>query len=484
MDNSDSQKYALLIGNNEFDDPNLSRLLAPPLDIQVLGELLDKPEIGGFTEVVTLLNKPYAVVRKAIARFFAQRKRNDLLLLYFSGHGILDENGLLHLAVQDTERDLLNATAIEASFITSIMDHSLSNRQVLVLDCCQSGAFGRSKSVIGTSVGTASAFQGTGYGRVVLTATDATQFAWDGETLIGEAQNSVFTHFLIQGLETGEADTDADGLITLDELYEYVYEKTLAETPRQTPAKWSYKVQGNIVLAQNPHPVVKVAPLPVDLVQAIDSPLAGVREGAIKDLRHLLEGGDRGLALAASLALQELAADDSRRVSSAAQAALDNLQTTPAPAPQMPPAAPVTAPESKPASSVPAQTRTVTSHETATVEAPAVTPWKPYYYLISGWLFGWLLAIGFAMLFDSYTALILALPVTGLVTGFLLGRGKPASRLLLGCILAVSWSSPIFLGLVSNLWWLNLVGLAIAGLVTSLVILLYPDLARNDRLGR
>ncbi len=478
MDNPDARRFALLIGNNEFDDPNLSRLVAPPLDIQVLGELLDKPEIGGFTEVVTLLNQPYAVVRKAIARFFSQRMRNDLLLLYFSGHGILDENGLLHLAVQDTERDLLNATAIEASFITGIMDHSMSNRQVLVLDCCQSGAFGRSKGVIGTSVGTASLFEGTGYGRVVLTATDATQFAWDGETLIGEAQNSVFTHFLIQGLETGEADTDADGLITLDELYEYVYEKTLAETPRQTPAKWSYKVQGNIVLAQNPNPVVKVVPLPADLLQAIDSPLAGVREGSIKDLQHLLQGGDRGLALAATLALQKLAADDSRRVSSAAMAALSNLQTPTAPTPQLPAAEPAIKSRIPPEINPPAQAKTAVVHEPTAIKNPVASQWRPYYFLISGWLLGWFISLTSALLFDSYTALQIGLPLTGLLTGFLLGQGKLPSRLLLGAVLASAWSLPIFLGLVTNHWSLVIIAMALVGLVSSLVILVYPDYNR------
>jgi hypothetical protein len=113
-----------------------------------------------------------------------------------------------------------------------------------------------------------------------------------------------------------------------------------------------------------------------------------------------------------------------------------------------------------------------------------VSSWKPYYVLISGWLFGWLLSLGATLLLDSYTALQLALPVTGMVTGYLLWPGRPIHRLLLGGILAVSWSSPIFVSLVADFWWLTLVGLAVAGLVTSLVILLYPAHARNGRLGK
>ncbi len=213
------RKVALVIGNSEYDDASLARLITPSEDVNDLATLLKSPEVGGFDEVLALVNEAATSVRKAIARLFKEKSPDDLLLLYFSGHGVLDDQGHLYLAVKDTERDLLSGTAIPANFITGEMDRSRSRRQVLVLDCCHSGAFARgSKGAVGASVGTASAFEGTGYGRVVLTATDATQYAWEGDQVIGRADNSVFTHYMIQGLQTGEADQDRDGRITLDEL--------------------------------------------------------------------------------------------------------------------------------------------------------------------------------------------------------------------------------------------------------------------------
>jgi hypothetical protein len=258
-----------------------------------------------------------------IARFFGGKKPDDLLLLFFSGHGVRDERGLLYLAVQDTEHDLLNATAIPAAFITDEMDRSRSRRQVLILDCCHSGAFSHgAKAAADVGVGTAAAFAGTGFGRMVLTATDATQFAWEGDQVIGPADKSVFTHFLVEGLRTGQADTDADGQITLDELYDYVYERVVKATSKQTPRKFTYNQQGDVVIARNSRPVVKPAELPPELRQAIESPLSGVREGAVRELERLLRGRHRGLRLAALETLRELARDDSRRVSQAAEAAL------------------------------------------------------------------------------------------------------------------------------------------------------------------
>ncbi len=318
-----SQKLALIIGNSQYDDTSLSRLKTPDADVNALAEVLRAPDVGSFDAVATLVNQPATAVRREVARFFGQKTRDDLLVLYFSGHGVLDDRGRLYLAVKDTERELLSGTAVPASFVTDEMDRSWSRRQVLILDCCHSGAFARgAKGVVGASVGTAIAFEGSGTGRVVLTATDSTQYAWEGDEVTGQAENSVFTRYLIEGLRTGQADIDGDGQITLDELYDYVYGQVVTRTPKQAPGKWSYKQQGEIIIARNPRPVVKLVELPAELRQAIESPFASVREGAARELDRLLRGSHAGLAQAAREALKRLADDDSRRVSTAAAGVL------------------------------------------------------------------------------------------------------------------------------------------------------------------
>ena len=318
-----NRKLALIIGNSKYEDTRLARLVMPDVDVEAMKEVLQDPQIGGFDDVTALVNEPGDSIRRSIARFFAEKKRSDLLLLYFSGHGVRDDRGDLYLAVKDTELNLLSGTAIPASYITGETDRSRSQRQVLILDCCHSGAFARgAKGTPGARVGTATAFKGAGYGRVVLTATDSTQYAWEGDEVTGEGENSVFTYYLIQGLKTGEADADGDGRITLDELYDYVYERVKSETPRQTPGKWTYRQQGELVIARNPQPVIKPAELPSELQQTIEDSRPWVREGALHELTRLLNGGDKRLALAARKALERLRDDDSRRVSAAAAESL------------------------------------------------------------------------------------------------------------------------------------------------------------------
>ncbi len=314
-----SRKLGLIIGNSEYTDGNLAQLIAPSADVSAFAHILRAVEIGAFDEVTTLVNENSATIRRTIAHFFEQKNPDDLLLLYFSGHGVLDDQGQLYLAVKDTEHDLISGTAIPANFITGEMDRSRSRRQVLILDTCHSGAFARgTKGAVGEKVGLGVAFEGTGFGRVVLTATDATQYAWEGDQIIGEAENSVFTHFMIEGLQTGSADLDGDGQVAVDELYDYIYEQVVKKTPKQTPGKWSYKQQGDIIIARNPVPVGKRNELAPELVEKMASPLVLERESAVRDLERLLNRGHPGLAQAAHDALKHLSEDDSRRVSSVA----------------------------------------------------------------------------------------------------------------------------------------------------------------------
>lgn len=278
-----NRKLGLVIGNSAYRDSTLARLATPDVDVGDLADVLLDPDIGAFDDVKVLVNASSNIVRRAISNFFAAKDREDLLLFYFSGHGVLDTHGRLFLAVKDTERPLLRATAIPAAFITDEMNNSRSQRQLLILDCCHSGAFARgTKGSLGASVGTSAAFEGTGYGRVVMTATDATQYAWEGDQAVGEPVNSVFTHHLIGGLKSGEADANHDGVVTIDELYDYSYRQVVKETPEQTPGKWTYKEQGEIVIAQNP----RWRPSPV-----IEEPLSDVDEDADRRLASLYTKG-------------------------------------------------------------------------------------------------------------------------------------------------------------------------------------------------
>ena len=115
-----------------------------------------------------------------------------------------------------------------------------------------------------------------------------------------ELAPSVFTSALVEGLETGDADPDQDGRVALDELYDYVYDKVRTLTPNQTPGKWTFGVQGELVIARRSRPVTTPVPLPPELQEAIDSPLAPVRAAVVQELARVLHGIHAGRALVAN----------------------------------------------------------------------------------------------------------------------------------------------------------------------------------------
>jgi uncharacterized caspase-like protein len=263
-------RYALIVASSRYSDATLTRLEAPANDARTLASVLAAPAIGDF-DVTTLTDEPAPAVMQGIEDFFDGRRREDLVLLYFSGHGILDEGARLYFATTDTRVDRPRSTAVSADFVNELMGECRSRRQVLVLDCCNSGAFARGIKA-GTTVGTGERFEGRG--RVVITASDALQYAFEEGRVEGEGVGSVFTRALVAGLESGAADLNGDGHVTLDELYDYVYGRVVDSSPRQRPHKWAFGVEGQIVVARSRPAAGAPSAAPVAVEQAPAAPKA------------------------------------------------------------------------------------------------------------------------------------------------------------------------------------------------------------------
>ena len=256
---SAGRREALLVASYDYDDPGLRQLRAPAHDADALARVLGDPQIGDFA-VRQLRNEPAHVISEALEEFFADRHRDDVLLVHFSCHGIKDEAGHLYLAAATTKLSRLAATGIPAAFVNQQMDLSRSCRIVLLLDCCYAGAFARGLTPrAGSDLGIDQ--QLSGRGRAVITASSAMEYSFEGGTLAGGsapqpvgsgAGQSVFTGALVRGLATGAADRDHDGLITLDELYDYIYAEVREITPHQSPGKWIFDMRGSLHIARCP----------------------------------------------------------------------------------------------------------------------------------------------------------------------------------------------------------------------------------------
>ncbi|MFC6082391.1 caspase family protein [Sphaerisporangium aureirubrum] len=245
-------RAALIVATMSHDDQALRRLRAPGRDAAALAETLADPDIGGFA-VTSVTDRPMWEIRLAVQDFLHDRGTRDLVLVYLSCHGLLDEYRRLYFAATDTRKDRLAATAVEAAWLMDLMEHCRARRQILILDACFSGAFAHRAKAGGTALDLEHRLLGPGRGRVVLTASTATEYSFEGRPgAAAGTTGSVFTTALVDGLRTGAADLDGDGLISVDEAYHFAFDQVQASGSPQTPQRWLYGAEGHIVLARSP----------------------------------------------------------------------------------------------------------------------------------------------------------------------------------------------------------------------------------------
>ena len=325
------RRLALVVTVDRHDDPGLRDLAAPSADAAALAEVLGDDDLGGF-ELEFLHNPTSWATYERIEALLADRRPSDLVLLHFSGHGLKDLDGELYLAATNTVPDRLASSAVEAAWVNRLMQRSRAQRIVLLLDCCYGGAFERGVLARADErIDVGDQFRGRlgadSRGRVVITASTAMEYAFESAGVSDgtPGRPSVFTAALAEGIRTGAADRDQDGLVALDELYDYVYDRVREQSGHQTPCKWEFGLRGDLYVARNPFWRERPAALPTELLDLVEHPSAAVRLAAV----HELAAVTGGAALEARDALARLADDDSRRVSAAATEALD-----------LPPAAP------------------------------------------------------------------------------------------------------------------------------------------------
>ncbi|GAA5183349.1 hypothetical protein GCM10023322_22410 [Rugosimonospora acidiphila] len=239
-----SRRTAVLVANNSYR--HLPDLVAPVDEAQDLQAVLTHPEVGGFDRVELLRDESKTTVERALADTLGSAEPDDLVLIYFSGHGQLSSRGRLYLAVHNSEPSQLPATAISASWLRELLEECVAASTVILLDCCYSGAYVfASKS--SPEVNLDQELK-AGSGRYVLTATTAVEQAEDAGAT---RERSAFTEVVVKGLSTGAADLSGLGVITPEDLGRYVRNELPKYTAWQTPTM-NGSVQDDVFLARVP----------------------------------------------------------------------------------------------------------------------------------------------------------------------------------------------------------------------------------------
>ncbi|MBL7810825.1 MAG: caspase family protein [Bacteroidetes bacterium] len=205
-----------------------------------------------------------------------QTRPDDIVVLFFSGHGLLDDSFQFWFATHDMDFDQPAARGLSFEMIESLFEGIPARKRLVLLDACHSGEFDESlltDSVLVSSSGQKiTAIPGRKGGRVSYAGADNSQAGTfelmqqlfsgfnseSGLQVISAAagnsyalesedwQNGVFTYALLNGLKNGAADLDRNGDITIQELSAYVGKTVYALTNgQQRPTQRSENILFN-----------------------------------------------------------------------------------------------------------------------------------------------------------------------------------------------------------------------------------------------
>ncbi|ALG12116.1 caspase family protein [Kibdelosporangium phytohabitans] len=197
---------AVLIGAATYADPELHDLPSVRNNVADLAAILTSGHGTGLpTEHCTVLEAEFESLGDKVEQ--AAAAAEDLLLVYYAGHGLVDSRSRLQLALPSTRVASLLWTALPFDTIRETLSCAKARNRVVILDCCYSGR------AIGHMSGPALGGQLDVDGTYTLTATARNQPALAPPG----AAHTAFTGELIKLLAQG--DPEGDDLVTLGHVY-------------------------------------------------------------------------------------------------------------------------------------------------------------------------------------------------------------------------------------------------------------------------
>jgi hypothetical protein len=236
------KRWAVVIGVGEYRSEDIPDLEFAASDARAMKEFLESEAAGPFDEVLHLENAQAtgAAMREALFVFLQQADWDDLVVIYYAGHGAPDPSRPDNLYLLPTDSDLraLAATGFPMWDVKTALRRQIAAERVLVIaDACHSAGTADGGVVGGgDSNQIAGGFAGlfTPSRRLMMTAADTDEFSLEDARWGG---HGVFTHFLLEALQ-GKGDANGDGIITFTETFDHVSKSVVGATQgRQNPQR-------------------------------------------------------------------------------------------------------------------------------------------------------------------------------------------------------------------------------------------------------
>jgi WD40 repeat protein len=242
--------YLVSIGVSKYEQEEHNLVFAEK-DAREFAQLMQKNKKFNSIHDLTLLDTDFKQGQfPTVESFLAQAKINDVILFYYAGHGVLDENLDYFLATHDMNFSHPKEKGILFDAIEIYFESLVCRNKLMMIDACFSGAI--DKTIITNDTlsnesengdirfrsTTKSALDGGGEmgifelakmtftdldrnrGTNILSSASGIEYAMESETW----KNGLFTFVLKDGLLNKKADLNGDNLIRIMELQFYLRE--------------------------------------------------------------------------------------------------------------------------------------------------------------------------------------------------------------------------------------------------------------------
>ncbi|MDF1698737.1 MAG: caspase family protein [Saprospiraceae bacterium] len=224
----DVNVYALVVGVATYE--HMPSLKYTDDDAYQLYAFLKSPEGGAIpNENIKVLVDDVATknnILMSMEQLFSKADENDVVLLYMSGHGLKGS------FVPSDFNGYNNQLAYNE--IIKILDKSKAKHKICIADACHSGSLMTSKGssfapAVNNYYSILNNLEAGGTAMLLSSAANELSLEYSG------LRHGVFSHYLMNGMR-GEADSNDNKVVTISELYAYMYTNVRAYTQnKQSP---------------------------------------------------------------------------------------------------------------------------------------------------------------------------------------------------------------------------------------------------------
>jgi WD40 repeat protein/uncharacterized caspase-like protein len=259
-----SDLYYIAFGVSQYKNSSLNLKYADK-DAKDLSEVFSKQKISQFADVhiKTFTNEEVTVANiKSAKEFLKNSKPDDTFILFIAGHGVhdTDKEATYYYLTHETDLDDLPNTAANFDIIEDILQGIPPRNKLFLMDTCESGEIEDGVQNAYYASADSRGFNGRGIritekastapvkpekrtylfekdryiyndlarrsGAIVFSSSKGGELSYEKD----ELQNGLFTEEIINCLTGSGSDTDKDGIVSTDELRDFVSKAVSAKT--------------------------------------------------------------------------------------------------------------------------------------------------------------------------------------------------------------------------------------------------------------